>query len=80
MRTAGFGRLETTAGTLQLTPGAGELFAGLLSAPRFVERVTALGWADGDTIDRWVTALREWDQNPHTLWAHLRFGTVGWAE
>jgi SAM-dependent methyltransferase len=80
MRTAGFGRLETTAGALQLTPGAGELFAGLLSAPRFVERVTALGWADSDTLDRWVTALREWDQNADSLWAHLRFGTVGWAE
>jgi SAM-dependent methyltransferase len=80
MRTTGFGRRETTAGTQQLTPGAGELFAGLLSAPRFVERVTTLGWADRATIERWVSALRAWDQNPDAVWAHLRFGTVGWAE
>ncbi len=80
MRLASFGRLQTTAGTLQLTPGAGELMAGLVSAPRFVDRVTTLGWADRERIERWVTALREWDENPDALWAHLRFGTVGWAE
>lgn len=80
LRVAGFGRLETTAGTLQLTPGAGELFAGLMAAPRFVARVTTLGWADHETIERWVNALRAWDQDPDALWAHMRLATVGWAE
>jgi SAM-dependent methyltransferase len=80
LRAAGFGRLQTTAGTIQLSPGAGELMAGLIAAPRFVERVTTLGWADRETIDRWVAALRAWDRGPDAVWAHLRFGTVGWAE
>lgn len=80
MRTAGFGQLQTTAGTLQLTPRAGEFMAGLVSAPRFVERVTMLGWTDRETIERWVAAFRPWDQDPDALWAHMRFATVGWAE
>lgn len=80
MRTAGFGQLQTTAATLQLTPRAGEFMAGLVSAPRFVERVTMLGWTDRETIERWVAAFRAWDQDPDALWAHMRFATVGWAE
>src|SRR5215831_9974647 len=75
LRTAGFTRLQTTAGSLQLMPGIFEV----IFAPRFVERVTTLGWADHAAIARWVAAFREWEANPDAVWAHLRFRTVGWA-
>jgi hypothetical protein len=76
LRVAGFARVQTSTGTLQFMPGV----ADAMAAPRFVERVTTLGWADDATIARWVTAYREWDANPDAVWAHLRFRTVGWAD
>jgi ubiquinone/menaquinone biosynthesis C-methylase UbiE len=76
LRTAGFTRLQTTAGSLQMMPGVFEV----ISAPRFVERVTALSWADHAAIARWGAAFREWEANPDAVWAHLRFRTVGWAD
>jgi len=78
MHDAGFGQLETTAATLSL-PRPGEVLAGMFSAQRFVEQVTALGWADRETLTRWVAAFRAWDGDPDGCWAHLRFQTVGWA-
>jgi hypothetical protein len=76
LRTAGFTRLQTTAGSLQLKPGILEV----IFAPRFVERVTTLGWADKVAIERWAAAFREWEANPDAVWAHLRFRAVGWAD
>jgi SAM-dependent methyltransferase len=80
MRTAGFGQLQTTTSPFEFMGWGGGLFAELVSAPGFVERVTTLGWADEERIARWVTALREWDANPDGVWASLKIRTVGWAE
>ena len=62
-----------------MLPRSGEICAGVFSAPRFVEQVTALGWVDHETLTRWVAAFRAGDQDPDGCWARLRFQTVAWA-
>lgn len=80
MRAAGFGQLQTTPAAQAPPPGVGEVYAERFSAPQFVAQVTALGWADRDTLARGIAAIRAWEQDPDRCWAHLRFRTVGWAE
>jgi hypothetical protein len=76
LRIAGFTRLQTTAGSLQLMPGISEV----IFTARFVQRVTTLGWADHAAIKQWAAAFSEWEANPDAIWAHLRFRTVGWTD
>jgi SAM-dependent methyltransferase len=86
LREAGFGRVEATAGTPEVkgTPAAtrecGELVAGLLTRPTFVDQMNRLGWADRQRLDQMAAALREWGEHPDAFWAVLRCKAIGRAE
>jgi SAM-dependent methyltransferase len=78
LREAGFMGLETSAGTNTFPAAVGEIWADMLLAPRFADRVIELGWADRSTLASYAAASRRWGENPDGIWSTIMVETVGW--
>jgi SAM-dependent methyltransferase len=77
LRETGFDQLETSVGTNTFPPWAGEIFAGMILAPRISDRLIELGWADRSTIERYAAAFRHWGEEPDGIWSTMMVETVG---
>lgn len=83
LREAGFTRITVTAsadciGDSESTHSWGELAAQIWLEPVFADEVIGLGWADLQTLEKMVSALRAWGQHPDALFARLWCEAVAW--
>jgi hypothetical protein len=79
LRAAGIERLETRPGAMALHK-PGDLFLSRFTAPDFVEQVVGLGWTDRTAVERWSTAIQNWNQHPDALWACMLLESVAWID
>ena len=61
---------------LTVNPGLVEI----LSFPSFVTFTAERGLADRTTLADLIAGARAWGDDPHALWASVKFGATGWAE
>jgi len=86
LRTAGFTRVVASAGagdilgTPQGTREFGELWAGLLTRPEFIDQMSQLGWADRLRLEEMAAASRAWGEQPDAFWVLVLCKALGWVE
>ncbi len=79
LRAAGLGNLQTTIGSIYFPASIGDVWAQMILAPRFADRVIALGWTDRARLEQCAAASRQWGQNPDAFQASIMVETVGWV-
>jgi SAM-dependent methyltransferase len=67
LREAGFTQILTTSRTIDWNPRDAHVFAKMVLAPSFADRVIGLGWVDRVTLEDYAQAWLDWGQDPDAV-------------